>query len=220
MGGISTSVRDDEKQYAVKTVEGLDQDEFMITRHSNFLTPINVINIYGEQESRTKDDEIEKRWMRIFDEVIKIEKRKESCIILGDMNKHIGNDEMGVKSNHSKISFGGGLLRALLSEGHYICLNNHPNATGGPWTRVDPANPETKSCLDLVIISSDLLPFFISLTIDSERKYSPVRPISKHESRHSDHFPIIVEFRNIPRRRQKRLNQKPFTVWNTKKEGG
>ena len=76
MGGISTSVRDDEKQYAVKTVEGLDQDEFMITRHSNFLTPINVINIYGEQESRTKDDEIEKRWMRIFDEVIKIEEKK------------------------------------------------------------------------------------------------------------------------------------------------
>ena len=78
---------------------------------------------------------------------------------------------MGVKSNHSKISFGGGLLRALLSEGHYICSYYHPNATGGPWTRVDPANPETKSCLDLVIISSDLLPFFLSLTIDPDRKY-------------------------------------------------
>ena len=55
MGGISTSVRDNEKMFVTKTVDGLEKDEFMITRYSNFHNPVNVINIYGEQESRTKD---------------------------------------------------------------------------------------------------------------------------------------------------------------------
>ena len=75
MGGISTSVRDDEKQFATKTSEGLEKDEFMITRHSNLSYPINVINIYGEQKSRVKDCDIEQRWTRIYDEIVKIDNR-------------------------------------------------------------------------------------------------------------------------------------------------
>ena len=167
MGGISTSVKDDEAQYVVKTVEGLNQDEFMITRHANFINPINVINIYGEQESRVKEIEIENRWIRIYNEIVKIDKRNEAVIIVGDLNKKIGNDDLGVKNNHPKISFGGELVRSLLAEGNFICLNNHSNATGGPFTRVDPANPQSLSCLDLVLISRNLIQYFLSLTIDS-----------------------------------------------------
>ena len=87
MGVISTSVRDDEKQFAMKTSEGLDKDEFMIT---NLYNPINVINIYGEQESRVKDCDIEKRWTRIYDEIVKIDNRNEAVVIIGDLNKKIG----------------------------------------------------------------------------------------------------------------------------------
>ena len=144
----------------------------------------------------------------------------ESIIIVGDLNRKIGNDDLGVRNNHPAISFGGELIRTLLADGKFVCLNNHQNATGGPWTRVDPAHPEIKSCLDLVIISLNLLPYFVSITIDSSRKFSPVRPVNKSESRHSDHFPIIVEFRNIPRRGSTKLNNKPQTVWNLNKDGG
>ena len=206
MGGISTSVIDEEKQYVVKTSEGSDKDEFMVTRHGNFINPINVVNIYGEKESRVKDIEIENRWKRIYDEIVKIESRKEACIILGDLNKHIGNDDLGVRNNHPKITFGGEFVRAMLEDGEYICLNNHPNAIGGPFTRLDPATGKL-SCLDLVIISKELLPYFKSITIDSRRKYSPVRPINKNEVRHSDHFPVIVQFENIPVRKPTKLNR-------------
>ena len=125
MGGISTSVIDEEKHYVVKTAEGSGKDEFMVTRHGNFINPINVVNIYGEQESRVKDIDIENRWKRIYDEIVKIESRKEACIILGDLNKHIGNDNLGVRNNHPKITFGGEFVRAMLEDGEYICLNNH-----------------------------------------------------------------------------------------------
>ena len=200
MGGVSTSIRNDEKQYVVKTAEGAEQDEFMITRHANFHTPVNVIVIYGEQESRVKDSEVESRWIRIYNEIVKIEQRNEACIVIGDLNKHIGNDDLGVRDNHPKISFGGELVRSLLVKGDFICLNNHPHATGGPFTREDPANGKL-SCLDLVLISKNLLPFFKSIYIDSRRKYSPVRPIDRNSTRHSDHFPVIVTFEDIPRRK-------------------
>ena len=127
---------------------------------------------------------------------------------------------MGVKDNHPKISFGGELVRSLLADGKYICLNNHQNTTGGPFTRVDPADPLKLSCLDLVLISRSLLPYFRSMIIDSDRNYSPVRPISKNVFRHSDHFPVIVNFENIPRRRQTKFSRNAHTVWNTNKSGG
>ena len=50
MGGIATAVRDEDKEYTIKTKEGAGNDEFIVTRHGQFLTPINVSNIYGEQD--------------------------------------------------------------------------------------------------------------------------------------------------------------------------
>ena len=49
-GGISTSVINSESSNCVKVDKGKDQNEFILTRHSQFETPINVRNIYGQQE--------------------------------------------------------------------------------------------------------------------------------------------------------------------------
>ena len=53
MGGVATCIKNDEKNYAIKTDEGSGKDEFIISRHSKFQKPINVINCYGEIESRS-----------------------------------------------------------------------------------------------------------------------------------------------------------------------
>ena len=148
MGGISTSVIENEKNYVVQTKEGKDEDEFIVTRHSNFFQPINIINIYGEQEGRETKANVENRWFRILEEIIKIENRNEMCILIGDFNKHIGNGENGVEGNHSKTTFGGELILNFLSDGRYICLNNHKDATGGPFTRyVQQTRPIRRKCL-------------------------------------------------------------------------
>ena len=96
----------------------------MITRHSNFRKPLNIINIYGEQECRSTKGDIEDRWGRIVNEILKIEQKDEMILIVGDLNKHIGSDENGIEGSNARISFGGELLRGFLSEGKYICLNN------------------------------------------------------------------------------------------------
>ena len=73
-GGVATLVDDKDKHSFVKVSEGENEDEFIITRHSNFLMLLNVINIYGEQENRATTPEIQDRLGRLLGE-IKIEKR-------------------------------------------------------------------------------------------------------------------------------------------------
>ena len=67
MGGIATAIKNNDKLYAIKVDEGQDKDEFLITQHSQFLMPINVINVYGEKESRASSKDIEERWQRILE---------------------------------------------------------------------------------------------------------------------------------------------------------
>ena len=72
MGGVPTTIKNDEKQYVIKTDEGSDKDEFIITRHSQFKTPINIINCYGEIESRSSNKEVEERWHRLLQKLLRI----------------------------------------------------------------------------------------------------------------------------------------------------
>ena len=65
MGGIATAIKNDESQFCLKVDEGENNDEFIITRHSQFQKPINIINVYGEQEGRNSNQDIEERWLRI-----------------------------------------------------------------------------------------------------------------------------------------------------------
>ena len=94
---------------------------------------------------------------------------------------------------------------------------------GGPFTRFDPSCPndmEKWSCIDLVLISVSLLPYVESILIDSKKEFSPIRPISKVKWITSDHFPIIVTFKNLPLKNTKKTKIDNFTIWNTNKSGG
>ena len=64
--------------------------------------------MYGEQESRTNNEEVEDRWNRVVKEIDAIERRGKSTLLIGDLNKHIGDI---VPGNHPKCSFGGNLVK-------------------------------------------------------------------------------------------------------------
>ena len=65
MGGVATAVIEDEKASTIKIMEGENKDEFIVSRHGQFQRPVNVINYYGEQESRTEKSEVEEKWSRL-----------------------------------------------------------------------------------------------------------------------------------------------------------
>ena len=77
------------------------------------------------------------------------------------------------------------------------------------------------SCIDLVLVSSRLVKFIEKFEIDSRRKFSPIRPISKKKSVTSDHFPIMITFSNIfCSKKLPKCPREAFTIWNTNREGG
>ena len=61
-----------------------------------FQRPINVINTYGDVESRTPVSIIDEKWEELMKEISKIEARDEAIIWIGDMNKHF---HMNINSN-------------------------------------------------------------------------------------------------------------------------
>ena len=158
-GGISTSVSQQFSDLAVGAGEGDRDDEFLITRVEAFSPALCVINSYGEQRI-TKKEEVEEKWGRLLKELEDIRRRGEFCVWAGDQNKLVGAGELGVPGNSPETSLGGRLLRELLASGNWILVNGlgAEIVEGGPHTRKDPATGK-KSCLDLFVVSRELLPF-------------------------------------------------------------
>ena len=205
--------------FALKAGEGSDTDEYLITRLSKFSPPLNIINVYEKVESRCTKDEIEERWCRLVAEVRKIENRKESFLLIGDMNRHLGDI---VRGNHEKISFGGKLIREFLKDTNsYSLLNNSNKVIGGPFTRYDPSKPsddESKSVLDIIIASKDIEHLVDEIYIDNKLSYTPCRA-SAGKMCFTDHYGIIVTLKNIPVVTEK-VTEPKVVLWNLNKEGG
>ena len=77
MGGISTSIKSNEAKNTVAMKFGEKDQELIVTRHSQFSKPINILNLYGEQESRVPRNDIEDNWNNILIELEKIERAEE-----------------------------------------------------------------------------------------------------------------------------------------------
>ena len=87
-GGIATFVSNSMALHTLKSHEGEGNNEFIVTRHSNFGTALNIINVYGCQESRSNKDEIHEHWVALTKEISNIESKKENvCISVKGVNK-------------------------------------------------------------------------------------------------------------------------------------
>ena len=220
MGGVCTAVKNSLKPHTVKVQEGADKDEYLVTRIDNVKPAINIVNVYGGQESRMDNQEILESWGRLKKELDNIKDKDESCILIGDLNRAVGAGDKGVPGNHEKVSFGGQLVRELLEDEEYVLLNSIPRAEGGPWTWVSRANPKIKSCIDLAIVSADLLQYVSSLLVDVKKEFSMFR-VKKLKKQTklipSDHFPLVIKLKNLPTRRIKREQE---SMWNLNKVDG
>ena len=219
MGGVATAVVDAEKSSTLKIVEGENKDEFIITRHGKFQRAINCINYYGEQESRTDKIEIEERWARLTKIMKDIENNDEEAILIGDLNKLVGNDKSEIKNNNPKVSFGGKLILELITEGNYLLVNGSEKCRGGPFTRQEPNNPDVESCLDLVIVSRGLIEYIQELVIDKERKFTPHRA-GKGKLIYTDHFSMHFILKGMPLNNPAMRKDISQVIWNTNKAGG
>jgi hypothetical protein len=221
MGGVATLVSNDLKQNTTKVGEGTLDDEYNIVRLDHVKPPVNVINYYGEQESRTPNDDILKSWYRLVKEIKDIEGRGEAFLLIGDFNRAVGGGKWGIEGNKCKVSFGGQLVRDLLENEGYILLNSLDLVEGGPWTWCSQSDPNVKSCLDLGIISRNLLPYVYKIVVDKEQKFTPFRIIKRKNgisSCFSDHLSLKVILKGMPSARS--VSKEKETIWNMNKIGG
>ena len=218
MGRIATAIRDEHSKDAVKVSQG-QTEEYLVTRHGQFEPALNIINLYGSQESRLTADQIKENWEAIIKELVDIESRNENCILIGDTNRHVGNK---IPGNHDKTTLGGKLLIELLDGGKYALVNALDVCTGGPFTRYDskdPSNDDKKSAIDLVVISSSLLPYVEKLEVDKQLKWTPYR-VKRNSMKHPDHYALMLTLNNIPMRNKKFTPNLKRLIWNTKNKDG
>ena len=62
-GGVATVIANHLVHNTMKVAEGIEEDEYIITRIDKTLPAVNIVNIYGFQESRSTNDDIEKSWI-------------------------------------------------------------------------------------------------------------------------------------------------------------
>ena len=76
MGGVATCVKNKHEANTLKVSEG-KTCEFIVTRHDQFNPAINVVNIYGSQESRKSSAEIRQEWEEILKVIIDVQTKNE-----------------------------------------------------------------------------------------------------------------------------------------------
>ena len=165
-------------------------------------------------------EDILESWAQLRREIKEIEDREEGLVCIGDFNRAIGNDDLGVAGNHPQVSFGGGLMRELLEDDRYILLNNSAVVEGGPWTWESRADQTIKSCLDLCIMSANLVSYTTRMLVDSQKMYCPKKVMmSRGKTRmiRSDHYPIIIQLEGMPRANTKMAKE---SQWNLNKPSG
>ena len=70
--------------------------------------------------------------MRLKKDVDLILQRKEGVILIRDFNVSLGNNELGMKGNHGKVSYRGKLIREMLEEKEMFLINSMEMVENGP----------------------------------------------------------------------------------------
>ena len=154
----------------------------------------------------------------MLETLARIKNRDEVAIVIGDMNRLVGNI---VPNNHEKLSYIGELVRDLLFSDEYVLVNATDKVENGPFTRYEPNdvnNKEKMSCLDLVIVSKMLMKYVKVLKIDSDFSFTPGYSTGK-EIKYTDHFGMLLKFEGLPMKVNNNVNGKGEPIWNVNKSG-
>ena len=95
--------------------------------------------------------------------------------------------------------------------------------SGGPFTRYEPSKPnddESKSYLDIAIISKVLVKYLEKIEIDKNLSFTPCRPVNKGSLRFPDHYAFFIKFKKIPKKNLNIVTKKKHITWNTHKGDG
>ena len=191
-GGTMCTIHEDLNPKLIE--EYSDPFEMLVVEVETDINSIRIITGCGPQENWD-----ETRRMSFFialeAEIVKAELAGKSTIIQMDSNSKLGNEY--IPNDPHPMSPNGKILAAVI-ERHALVVANGSEQCSGLITRQRSTKIRTeKSCIDIILFSSDLKKQFKSLVIDEERKHvltsikqTKNGPVKKE----SDHNVLIAEF--------------------------
>ena len=89
------------------------------------------------------------------------------CMILGDLNGHVGVPPLGIEGNHTRVNSNGELLPNFIGINDLTMINKDQNICQGTFTRITPNSGTT--ILDYVLVSANAKQDITEMIIDEER---------------------------------------------------
>ena len=144
-GGICSAITNSLRQNAVCVGEGGEGDEWLAVRLDHFSPCLTILNCYGEQEGNTGKEEVLARWGRLLKELEAIRGRGDHCLLVGYLNKLVGDGRLGIVGNNLEVTSGSQMVLDLVESGNWVLINsmeeagpspgrNRPQAWGPAWT--------------------------------------------------------------------------------------
>ena len=65
------------------------------------------------------------------------------CMILGDLNGHVGVPPLGIEGNHTRVNSNGELLLNFIGINNLTMINKDQNICQGTFTRITPNSGTT-----------------------------------------------------------------------------
>ena len=129
---------------------------------------IAICSVYMAAEITANDDY--KLWNESLYETIQgelrgLENEGYKCMIMGDMNAHIGTPPLGIDGNKPGTNSNGRKLLDFVSNNNLVILNRNKELCTGTFTRI---TPYSSTILDYVLITKNLQDNIIRMGIDDE----------------------------------------------------
>ena len=193
-----------------------EQFELLVVEIKTNSKDIRVMKGCGPQEN-WDEHKIMPFYIALEAEIVKGELAGKPVIIEMDANAKLGPEYIA-KDTHEMS--GNGKILASIIERHVLSVANESSRCTGSITRQRFTKHRTeRSCIDLVIFSSDLNDSFKSLHIDEERKHVLTRIQRKKTGiviKESDHNVLLTEFKNAT---SNKVDHKKVEVYNIKNKG-
>ena len=74
-----------------KVAKNNEHNEYMIIRFKRIKPALNIVQVSGIIESRTWSEKVLEGWKFIFKELSTIQSKKEAILIIGDLNRAVGD---------------------------------------------------------------------------------------------------------------------------------
>jgi hypothetical protein len=155
---------------------------------------VRVMTGCGPQEN-WQENQIMRFFIALEAEIVKAEMLSKSVIIELDANSKLGSNY--IENDPHKMSANGKILADIIERHVLIVANGSKNCIGLITRQRSTARRTEKSCIDLMLFSSDLKNSFKSLLIDEERIHVLTRIVNTKKGvvkKESDHNVLIAEF--------------------------